>query len=198
MSRVGKDDPFSRWAKRKEAVARQEAEAEAPKPDAEDLAANARAAEAVDLETLGPDSDLSVFLRRGVPELLKRQALQAVWRSDPVFANLDGMVDYGEDFGRPDLTMKLFKSAWQAGRGYARKAPDPEPLPDAPQEPAAIAEVDQDEPPAPEPEPQAAATATAEDAPAPIAPSQAPDSPAPIEEVLEPLPSVSLRHRLGL
>ncbi|MEM1363909.1 MAG: DUF3306 domain-containing protein, partial [Pseudomonadota bacterium] len=88
----------------------------------DELEANRLAAESVDLESLGPDSDLSVFLRRGVPDLLKNQALKAVWRSDPVFANLDELIDYGEDYGAKSLVMETFTSAWQAGRGYVQEA----------------------------------------------------------------------------
>ena len=51
-----------------------------------------------------PDQGLRLppFLRPGVPEALRNAgAAQALWRSDPVFANLDGLVEYGEDFGAP-------------------------------------------------------------------------------------------------
>lgn len=133
------DDPslLSRWSARKRAVAAEDAAPDLPANDAaqDDAAAAARAveldanrlaAEAVDLETLDKDSDLSLFLRDGVPDLLRKAALQKVWRSNPIFANLDELVDYGEDFGRKELIMETFTSAWQAGRGYLKKvAADP-------------------------------------------------------------------------
>ena len=118
---------LSRWSKRKlakevesQAVQETVADEEAvPDPEREaELLANLEAAEAVDLETLNEESDLSVFMKDGVPELLKRRAMAALWRSSPVFANVDGLVDYDDDFGSPDLIMKTFQSAWQAGRGY--------------------------------------------------------------------------------
>lgn len=124
---------LSRWAQRKKAVAEQEAAekeaasrdevtvAEQQARDAEleaELQANREAAEAVDLSQLNQDSDFSVFLKEGVPEMLKKQAMAALWRSNPVFANVDGLVDYDDDFASPDLIMKTFKSAYQAGRGY--------------------------------------------------------------------------------
>jgi hypothetical protein len=51
-----------------------------------------------DLDSLDANSDYTPFMRAGVPEELKRLALRKLWRTDPVFANLDGMNDYDEDF----------------------------------------------------------------------------------------------------
>lgn len=47
-----------------------------------------------DIETLTYDSDFSVFMRKGVPELIKQQALRKLWGTDPILANLDGLNDY--------------------------------------------------------------------------------------------------------
>jgi Protein of unknown function (DUF3306) len=47
-----------------------------------------------DIETLTYESDFSVFMREGVPEFLRRQALRKLWLSDPILANLDGLNDY--------------------------------------------------------------------------------------------------------
>lgn len=51
-----------------------------------------------DIETLDKDSDFTVFMKEGVPEALKRQALRKLWRSDPVFAVIDGLDDYDDDY----------------------------------------------------------------------------------------------------
>ncbi len=51
------------------------------------------------IESLGKDSDYTGFMRADVPDALRNQALRKLWQSDPVFANLDGLVEYGEDFG---------------------------------------------------------------------------------------------------
>ena len=53
------------------------------------------------LETLTKDSDFRAFMRPGVPEELRNQALRKLWGSDPVYANLDGLLEYGEDFAAP-------------------------------------------------------------------------------------------------
>ena len=123
---------LSRWSKRKIAVARAESledegaeigvqtseQLQLEEERQAELQANRVAAEAVNIEELNKDSDFSVFMKDGVPELLKKQAMASLWRTNPIFANVDGLVDYDDDFGSPDLIMKTFKSAYQAGRGY--------------------------------------------------------------------------------
>jgi ABC-type proline/glycine betaine transport system permease subunit len=83
--------------------------------------ANREEAESIDLETIDEDSDLSIFMKEGVPEFIKRQALSMLWKSSPVFANIDGLNDYDEDFGSDSLIMKTFKSAYKVGSGYAKE-----------------------------------------------------------------------------
>lgn len=51
-----------------------------------------------DIETLNGQSDFSAFMGDKVPEHLQRLALRKLWGSDPIFANLDGLNDYDEDF----------------------------------------------------------------------------------------------------
>lgn len=120
------------WSRRLRAV-RAEAEAEAAlaarqERDAAEAARNARDATRNDaeiLEELGlPDPDLltagddfSAFMNAAVPERLRRRALRVLWRSNPVLANLDGLVDHGEDFGDGAMVMPGMKTAYQAGRG---------------------------------------------------------------------------------
>ncbi|MEM1044850.1 MAG: DUF3306 domain-containing protein [Pseudomonadota bacterium] len=131
-----KDGFLTRWSRRKRGAETQDHDeasqtAEALPADggdaqlpadperAEELAANRAAAEAVDLEAIDYESDLSVFFKEGVPAVLKQAALRKMWRSDPVFANLDGLNDYDQDFNVIDKVLTEFKSAWQVGRGYA-------------------------------------------------------------------------------
>jgi hypothetical protein len=59
-----------------------------------------------DIDSLDAESDFSVFMREGVPEELKNLALRKLWRSDPVYANLDGLNDYD-----PDHTSFLVQAA---------------------------------------------------------------------------------------
>jgi hypothetical protein len=75
-----------------------------------------------DIESLGAGSDFSVFMKDGVPAELRRLALRKLWASDPVFNVIDEMVEYGEDYTNAAMVVEGMKSAWEAGRGYARKS----------------------------------------------------------------------------
>jgi hypothetical protein len=125
----GENDSFlSRWSRRKREVEAAEAAetAEAQTPDvvdpeavareAEELEQNRLAAEAVDIDSMKAGDDFGLFMKRGVPELLRRKALRKLWRSNPVFANLDGLNDYDEDFRNP--AHNRYTSLWQLGRGF--------------------------------------------------------------------------------
>jgi hypothetical protein len=173
---------LARWSARKRQV---EADRPSPAPAeadaevaalAEQEAANRAAAEAVDLDSLDAASDYTVFLKRGVPDALRRQALRKLWRSNPVLACLDGLNDYDENFADPSLNMAVFKSAWQVGKGYLTD--DAPPVPAAPDTAS----------PAVETEAEPAPAEIAETAPKPET------EPAPAET----RPGVSLRRRLGL
>ncbi|MEP0510758.1 MAG: DUF3306 domain-containing protein [Aurantimonas coralicida] len=125
----GENDSFlSRWSRRKGEVEAAEAAeaADAQTPDvvdpgavareAEELEQNRLAAEAVDIDSMKAGDDFGLFMKRGVPELLRRKALRKLWRSNPVFANLDGLNDYDEDFRNP--AHNRYTSLWQLGRGF--------------------------------------------------------------------------------
>jgi len=126
---------LSRWSKRKqaqlanpdtdpdeetpvaEAVEIDEAQLEADRSEAEQ---NRLAAEAVDLEKVEYGFDFSIFMKRGVPDLLRKKALQKFFNSNPVLANLDGLNDYDEDYNNP-LHM-VYKSSWDLKRGFLSEA----------------------------------------------------------------------------
>ena len=97
--------------------------AEASEADEErrlQLAKNREEAESIELDSLDAASDYSPFLKDGVPKVLKSAALRVLWRSSPVFANLDGLNDYDADYGDPELIRKFTGSAWKVGKGYFR------------------------------------------------------------------------------
>jgi hypothetical protein len=96
------------------------------------------------IEELTADSDFTPFLKEGVPEELKRLALRKLWLSDPVFANLDGLVEYGEDFGAAFRNPGPVATLFRLGRGMPGPGDDQE----AEQEPEQAAQVPQ--PPAAE------------------------------------------------
>lgn len=141
MSRSGKsDDILSRWAKRREAVAKEEAEAQAAasaeadaavqEPETEEEAMAllqeqdpelAEKIAEVDVDNLTFEDDFTIFMSQKVPDIIRRRALSKLWLSDPLLANLDGLNDYDEDFKASAELVKVVKSAWEPGRGYARE-----------------------------------------------------------------------------
>jgi hypothetical protein len=54
------------------------------------------------IEDLTPDSDITVFLRKGVPEMLKNAALRRMWALDPAIRDYVGDArDYAYDWNIP-------------------------------------------------------------------------------------------------
>jgi hypothetical protein len=224
-NRKHRDRPFlERWSRRKregEALDRTEgqpreaaagetdggAEGESPEDRLERLQHNREAAEAIDLDSLDASSDLSPFFREGVPKVLKMAAMRAMWRTSPVFANLDGLNDYDQNFADPELIKKFTGTAWKIGRGYLTD--DPEPAEDAaaiadevPDEPGETAEAVSGETDGEAPEIAESDTASAgpdDEAAADQAREEpAADGPEPEDEEGEEQPRVPLRIRLAL
>jgi hypothetical protein len=129
------DGFLARWSRRKAEARREGADAEPPvsteaTAERESEPEPSRDPEAVrppdlpDIDSLTAESDFKLFLKEGVPEELKTQALRRLWLLKPSLANLDGLVDYGEDLtGRSTVAAGL-KSAYQAGRGYLDRLSD--------------------------------------------------------------------------
>ncbi len=123
------------WSRRKAAVAaerRAEAEAEeARRAEAEAQAAEEALAEKSDAEICAhfglPDPDdlkpgdaVAGFMRREIPERLRRRALRKLWGSNPVLACLDGLNDYDDDYTNAATDAPGVKTAYQVGRGLRR------------------------------------------------------------------------------
>ena len=66
----------------------------------------------IDIDGLTKDSDFTVFMHEKVPEMIRRRALRKLWLSDPIFANLDGMNDYDEDFTDSATVVEGLKAAY--------------------------------------------------------------------------------------
>ncbi|WP_226887005.1 DUF3306 domain-containing protein [Nisaea nitritireducens] len=71
-----------------------------------------------DIETLDAESDFTPFMQSKVPEFLRRRALQALWRTNPVLANVDGLVDYGGDFTDSAMVIEGMQTAYRVGKGF--------------------------------------------------------------------------------
>jgi hypothetical protein len=74
-----------------------------------------------DIDSLDANSDFTTFMRPGVPEHLRTLALRKLWRSDPIFSKLDGLVEYGEDYSIPSWPKGTIKTAYQIGRGFVNE-----------------------------------------------------------------------------
>lgn len=70
-----------------------------------------------DPDAMQPGDDFSAFMGHAVPERLRRRALRRLWRSNPVLANVDGLVDYGGDFTDSATVIENLQTAYQVGKG---------------------------------------------------------------------------------
>ncbi len=71
-------------------------------------------------ETLRPGDDFAAFMKAAIPQAIRRRALRRLWAINPDLANLDGLIDYGEDFSDGATVVEGMTTAWEAGKGYAR------------------------------------------------------------------------------
>jgi hypothetical protein len=118
------DDFLARWSRRKRAVADAE-RAAAQEPPAADLGSDetmdaapgapadqpsAVAAPEAEfdiahlppIESIGADTDISAFLKPGVPSALRHAALRRAWTTDPVIRSFKGLAENDWDFTSPD------------------------------------------------------------------------------------------------
>ena len=70
-----------------------------------------------DPDSLQPGDDFKAFLAKAVPDRLRRRALRRLWMSNPALANLDGLLDYGEDFTDKATVIENLQTAYQVGKG---------------------------------------------------------------------------------
>ncbi|EBA01725.1 DUF3306 domain-containing protein [Marinobacter sp. ELB17] len=66
-------------------------------------------------------TDITGFMRKEIPELLRRKALRALWKSNPVLAVLDGLNDYDEDFSDAAIAGNAVKTLYKVGQGLIDK-----------------------------------------------------------------------------
>ena len=123
------------WARRRAAVAAEARDAEAVREadaarDPSEEAAPDERSEAEVLAALGlpdpdalrPGDDFAAFMSRAVPEALRRRALRRLWSSRPVLANLDGLVDYDDDYTGGGVASGALPSVYRIGRGLLDRA----------------------------------------------------------------------------
>lgn len=124
----GADDQgfLGRWSRRKlaepEEVATPEAEAAAePEPAVEKTDAEILDELGLpDPDGLAEGDDFSGFMKGAVPTRLRNRALRKLWLSNPVLANIDDLVDYGEDYTDAATVVENMQTAYQVGKGWLR------------------------------------------------------------------------------
>jgi hypothetical protein len=70
-----------------------------------------------DVDSLDESSDFSVFMQNGIPEELQKRALHKLWRLDPSFGHIDGLLDYGEDYTGNGLADEVVNTIYKVGKG---------------------------------------------------------------------------------
>ena len=70
-----------------------------------------------DPETLTEGDDFKQFLTEAVPARLRTRALRRLWRVNPVLANVDGLLEYGEDYTDAATVVENLQTAYQVGKG---------------------------------------------------------------------------------
>lgn len=73
-----------------------------------------------DPDSLGAGDDFKDFLTDAVPARIRTRALRRLWRVNPVLANVDGLVDYGEDFNDASFIVENMQTAYQVGKGMTK------------------------------------------------------------------------------
>lgn len=68
-------------------------------------------------DALEQGTDITGFLRKEIPELLRRKALRALWRSNPIFGVLDRLNEYDEDYSKANIPIGGVKTAYKVGKG---------------------------------------------------------------------------------
>lgn len=92
-------------------------------------------------ETLETPEAVRNFLKSALPMRLRNRALRQLWGMNPTLANLDGLVDYGEDFTDSATVVANMQTIYEVGRGMVKRALDL-PEEDAPEAEALVAEAE--------------------------------------------------------
>lgn len=109
------DDFLSRWSRRKQQAAKDAASVKDQAEKADQAGASAtNTAEPTEteplfdlsklpsLDSIGPHSDVSLFMQPGVPVSLSRAALRRAWSADPAIRDFIGLSENSWDFTKPD------------------------------------------------------------------------------------------------
>ena len=118
----------STWSRRKAAVVAEAVAEERAAEEAVIAEQHESLAEKTDVEILeelglpDPDKmargdDFKAFLKKTVPEHLRKRALRTLWRSNPVLACVDGLNDYDDDYLTGSFGQGPISTTYQVGKG---------------------------------------------------------------------------------
>ena len=79
-----------------------------------------------DPDTMRLGDDFSAFMAKAVPERLRRRALRRLWTSNPVLANLDELLEYGEDYTDAATVVENMQTVYKLGKGMLAQEPSEE------------------------------------------------------------------------
>lgn len=130
MSREDDEGFLARWSRRKTAEQVAEPVAEQGADDGADKAAPQAAEKAEapfdlsqlpSLESLGKDSDYSLFMQKGVPEDLRLKAIRRMWQTDPSIAGPDLLDMHAWDYTGTEGLRPLVAPAIEAVAAVAKE-----------------------------------------------------------------------------
>ena len=108
------DEQFlARWSRRKydakaghaELAPDEAAEAQrsaSPDPAAEPVSSEMELSDLPAIESIDAATDITAFLRKGIPEELSREALRRAWSTDPAIRDFVGLAENAWDFNDPN------------------------------------------------------------------------------------------------
>jgi len=112
---------LSRWSQRKQAARELEPDSDTQTPTPESMAESEQEAvrpeDLPDIDSLDAGSDFSMFMKKGVPETLKRRALRKLWQVDPAFQHICMLDDYNLDYTDAAMVVPNLKTLYQVGKG---------------------------------------------------------------------------------
>lgn len=74
-----------------------------------------------DPDNLRQGDDFTAFMKKAVPARLRNRALRKLWLSNPALANVDMLLDYGDDFTDAATVIPGMATAYEVGKGIVRK-----------------------------------------------------------------------------
>ena len=135
---------LARWSRHKDEArraAREPVAAERQAPVEEAALTEEEIAALPKIESITAETDVSAFMRRGVPEALRKAALRRAWMADPAIRDFVGHArDYDYDWNLPGGAPGCGSLRADEALAMAQRVlgdPEPEPVAEAPSDPPA-------------------------------------------------------------